>query len=149
MSKQDYDLSAIRKDILYVGQNERLFTGTIRENIVCYREILDNDFLNVIKICKLEDTINKRPNRLEFMINASLNNLSGGERQRIILARALLKKSSIIILDEALSEVNIEMEKEIIDNIINNFSDKTIIYVSHKDVENKFNQVIDMGEVNG
>jgi len=149
VSKQDYDLSAIRKDILYVGQNERLFTGTIRENIVCYREILDNDFLNVIKICKLEDTINKRPNRLEFMINASLNNLSGGERQRIILARALLKKSSIIILDEALSEVNIEMEKEIIDHIINNFSDKTIIYVSHKDVENKFNQVIDMGEVNG
>lgn len=148
-SKDDYDISALKNDILYVGQNERLFTGTIKENIVCYRDILDEEFLNVIKICKLEDTINKRPSRYNFIINAALNNLSGGERQRVILARALLKKARIIILDEALSEVNIEIEKEIIDNIKKNYESSTIIYVSHKDVEDKFEQVINVGEVNG
>ena len=59
-------------------------------------------------------------------------NISGGERQKIILARSLLKNSNYIILDEALSEVNFEEEKEIINKIFNYFKDKTIIYISHK-----------------
>ena len=147
--KQDYDIEALRSNILYVGQNEKLFTGTIRDNIVCFRDVLDEDFKKVIKICKLEEVINKRPNRFNFMLNAALNNLSGGERQRIILARGLLKDAKIIILDEALSEVNFEMEKEIINNIKEHFKDKTLIYVSHKKVDNLFNKVIDLGEAYG
>ena len=146
-SECDYSLKAIRENILYVGQNEKLFTGTIRENIICFRNISDEKFKQVCKICKLEEIINKRPNRYNTIINASLNNLSGGEKQRIILARALLKKAKIIILDEALSEVNVNMEKEILDNIFTYFKNNTLIYVTHKNVEDKFTKIIRLGEL--
>ncbi len=140
----DCSLDSIRDKILYVGQEENLFTGTIKENILCYRNIPSECLEQVIKICHLDEVINKRANRYETIINASLNNLSGGERQRIILARALLKKSDIIILDEALSEVNESLEREIIRDLISSFPDKTLIYVSHKDMRDLFTKVIEV-----
>lgn len=145
LSEQDYALNTIRQSILYVGQNEKLFTGTIKENITSYRNISESEFLSVCKITKVDEIIAKKPNRYNSLINASINNLSGGERQRIILARALLKKSKIIILDEALSEVNITMEKEILDNIFKKYPNKTLIYVTHKNVQDKFTKIIKVG----
>lgn len=141
-SEQDYSLKAVRENILYVGQNEKLFTGTIRENIICLRQVLDQDFKKICEICQLEEIVNKRPNRYNTVVNASLNNLSGGEKQRIILARALLKKAKIIILDEALSEVNVDMEKEILGNICSYFKNTTLIYVTHKNVDDMFSKII-------
>lgn len=147
-SERDYSLQTIREYITYVGQNEKLFSGTIKENICCNREIDETDFLNVIKICQIEEIVKNRPNRYQTFINASLNNLSGGEKQRITLARALLKKAKIIILDEALSEVNIELERKIIRNIKEFFKDETIIYVSHKNVQSEFKKTINLGAIN-
>ena len=146
-SEYDYSLKVIRENILYVGQNEFLFTGTIRENIICFRNISDEEFKNVCQICNLDDIVKKKPNRYNTVINASQNNLSGGEKQRIILARALLKNAKILILDEALSEVNVKMEKEILDNIFTYFKNCTLIYVTHKNVEDKFSKIIRLGEV--
>lgn len=148
MSEKDYSLEAIRNDILYVGQNEKLFTGTIKENILSLRNISDEDFSRIAKICKLEEIVSKRPNRYNSVINAAINNLSGGEKQRIILARGLLKSAKIIILDEALSEVNEEMEKEILQNIFDNFKEQTLIYVTHKNVSDKFEKIINIGDFN-
>lgn len=144
MDEKDYSLKAIRENILYVGQNEKLFSGTIRENIICFRNVLEEEFQKVVRICRIEDIVSKKPNRYETFINASINNLSGGEKQRIILARALLKKATILILDEALSEVNIELEKDILDEIFKNYRKETLIYVTHKDVSDKFTKVIDL-----
>ena len=141
-SEKDFSLEAIRRDILYVGQEERLFTGTIRDNIICFRNIREEEFLEVTKICEIEEIVSKRPNRYETIINASINNLSGGERQRIILARALLKKASVIMLDEALSEVSITMERAILKKIMKYYKDKILIYVSHKDMKDCFKNVI-------
>lgn len=147
-SEKDYKLDTIRKNILYVGQEETLFTGTIRDNIICFRNISEKDFLKVTKICQIDEIVEQKPNRYNSVINASLNNLSGGEKQRIILARALLKKAQILILDEALSEVNEAMEKEILQNIFDNYKKETLIYVSHKNVFDKFTKVINVGEKN-
>ncbi len=140
----DCSLDAIRNQILYVGQEENLFTDTIKENILCYRNISDEDLEKVTKICHIDNIINKRANRYETLINASLNNLSGGEKQRIILARALLKKSNILILDEALSEVNESLERDIINNLISSFPNTTLIYVSHKNIGDLFNKIIEV-----
>ncbi len=148
-SEKDYSLDAIRENILYIGQNENLFTGTIKDNIICFRDVLDDEFLKIAKICKLEEIVNKRPNRYNSVINSSYNNLSGGERQRIILARGLLKKSKIIILDEALSEVNEQMERDIIKNIFETYPHNTLIYVTHKNVLDLFKCVINMEKING
>lgn len=139
----DYSLETIRKNITYVGQKECLIQESIRNNILFYRNIEEDTYKKVIDICKIEEIVKKKPLRYEtFLLKDSLN-LSGGEKQRIILARALLNDSKILILDEALSEVNEDMELEIIKSIKNQYKEKTIIYVSHKKHDKYFDQVID------
>jgi ATP-binding cassette subfamily B protein len=94
--------------------------------------INENDYEKVINICNLYKLRDDNPLRNNFMIEENGFNVSGGERQKIILARALLKKSNYLILDEALSEVGEIEEKKIIKNIFDYYKDKTIIYITHK-----------------
>lgn len=149
INRADYSLGTTLKTILYVGQNEKLITGTIRDNILSFRNVNDEDFEKVVSICRIESIVEKRPNRYDSVVNAMQNNLSGGELQRIILARALLKQAKILILDEALSEVNFDLELDIIEDIKKYYPNNTLIYVSHKDVSCKFTKILDMGELNG
>ena len=70
-------------------------------------------------------------------------NLSGGEKERIVLARTLLKKFNILIIDEGLSQVDVNMERRILKNIFNKFKDKTIIVISHRlDNLDLFNKLV-------
>lgn len=146
---KDLDLYTIRNNILYISQKEKLFFGTIKENILIDREISDDLFFKVCDICKVNDIVNKKKFRYDSLIEPTLNNLSGGEKQRIILARGLLKSANIIILDEALSEVDKKLETEIIKSIRKFYQDKTIIYISHKNQSNSFENIIDIGVSNG
>ncbi len=145
---KDLNLNTIRKNILYVSQDEKLFTGTIKENILLGRNVQENKFLEICKLCAIEDIVNKKSMRYESLIEPHSKNLSGGEKQRIILARGLLKKSNIIILDEALSEVDYKLESKIIKNIREYFQDKTIIYISHKNQTKAFSKIIEIGVKN-
>ena len=122
----------ISYNFTYVSQNSYLFHDTIKNNIIYYRSISDKDYYNMIKICNLENLINSKKERNNFIIEDNGFNISGGERQKIILARSLLKSSNYIILDEALSEVGLDEEIEIIKKLFDIYKDKTIIYISHK-----------------
>ena len=106
-------------------------------------------FFKVCDICKINDIINKKELRYNSLIEPSLNNLSGGEKQKIILARGLLKAANIIMLDEALSEVDYKSEIEIIKNIREFYKDKTLIYISHKNQSACFENIINIGDKNG
>ena len=108
---KDINLYSIRNNILYVSQQEKLFFGTIKENILAGRNVDNNLFDTICKICEIDSIVNKREMRYNALIDPSFNNLSGGEKQRIILARGLLKRSNYLILDEALSEVDKELEE--------------------------------------
>ena len=130
---KNVDEQIIRNSFTYIGQNEKLFTDTFKNNIILNREITEYEYEKVIKICELDNLRNSRKFKDSFLIEEGGFNISGGEKERIILARALLKNSNFILIDEALSEVNLELEKKIIKNILTNFKDKTIIYTSHKD----------------
>ncbi len=139
----DYNLETIYKNITYVGQKENLIQETIRNNITLYRDVDESLFQQIVKICNIEDIVIKKPLRYETYLLKDSINLSGGEKQRIILARALLNDCKILILDEALSELNEDMEIEIIKNLKSYFKNKTIIYVSHKNHEQYFDKTID------
>ncbi len=130
---KDISYNSIRKVFTYVGQNEKMFRGSIKENILIGREIKECEYLKVIKICELEDLINSNKFKDKIFIEDDGFNISGGERERIVLARALLKESKYILIDEALSEVNTDLEIKILKNIFKEYKDKTIIYVTHKE----------------
>mgnify|MGYP004573085265 FL=1 len=147
MNYKDLSIKTIRDNIVYVGQNENIFTGSIKENITFGHEVSDLDFNKVCNICKVDDIAYKKTFRYESLIGSDEGNISGGEKQRIILARAVLKDFNVLILDEALSEVDIKLELEILKNIRDNYKDKTIIYISHKKYPNIFDEVINMEAV--
>ena len=137
-------LSSLRENISYTSQDATLFNGTVLENIAGPGKP-DIDKLNrVIKICLLEKLIDKLPNHLETNLKDNSNNISGGETERIILARSLYNLKSIMILDEALSQVDIKTEKLIIKNIKNNYPACTLIYITHKDVKEIFKNEISL-----
>lgn len=141
----DYSLCSLRKNIMYVGQRENIYTDTIENNIKLGSG--SNRFDEVCKICMIEDIVKKKKFRYSFGIDNNFNNISGGEKQRIVLARALMNEWNILILDEALSELDYELERKIIKNLLKTYPDKTIIYVSHKNQDVLFKKTIILEEV--
>lgn len=128
----DYSLKDIRSDIVYVSQNEILYTDSIKNNIMCCKNIKYVDFLKICDLTKVANIIEKNILGYDLLLEENGVNISGGEAQRIILARALLKSSKIILIDEGLSQMDINLERQILKNIFNYFSDKTFVIVSHR-----------------
>lgn len=129
-----------KSDIVYVSQNEILFQDTIINNIG------SND-INIAKICLIDEMVKKLPLGYKTLIEENGFNISGGEKQRIILARALNNNFKILVIDEGLSQVDINMERKILKSLFNQYKDKTIIFISHRiDNMDLFNQIIEIKE---
>lgn len=126
----NYKRNTLNDNVLYVGQNEILFNDTLYNNLV-FDSIKSSQFLNICNMCYLEKIVDSNLG-YNMLIEENGSNLSGGERQRIILARALLKNFNILIIDEGLSQVDVNMERKILKNIFKKFKDKTIIFISHR-----------------
>lgn len=139
---KDIPLSRVRKSIIYLGQNENILRNTIKENIVFGREVSSQKFLEITRLCQIEEIVSKKPLRYDSVIDEYM--LSGGERQRIILARTLISNASIYLLDECLSEVEGVREKEIIKGIRNYLKDKIVVYISHRNLKSLFGRVIEI-----
>ena len=133
----------VRNNFNYIGQNESLFTDTIINNITLGREVDKSVLSKILELTHVKEIIESKGLKENTFIEENGFNLSGGERQRIILARGLLKAKNYIFIDEALSEVDFELEKTIVKNILDYFKYKTIIYVSHKNgIEELFDKNI-------
>ena len=132
---EDYTLSEIRNSVLYLSQKEQIQVGTIEENIL-FGEVKSERFDEVCRVCEIESIVAKKPLRYQSIINETM--VSGGERQRIMLARTIMKEGSVYLFDEALSEVEEEMEERIITNLRKFLKGKTLIYISHKDHSSLF-----------
>jgi len=148
-SISSYNLINIRKDITYISQNETIYKDSLYNNIVLNESISYDEFLNICKICKVDEIVNKHKFKYDMNLEEDGFGLSGGEKSRIFLARALIKKSSIYIFDETLSNIDVEKEKEILKNVFDNFKTSTFIVITHRLVNKKlFNKVYDLNEVN-
>ena len=128
----DFSISDIRDDIIYVSQNETLYTGSIKDNILLNRNIDYKDFLDMCCYLEVDNIIKDNLLGYDFLLEENGANISGGERQRIILARALFKKGNIILIDEGLSQMDIDLERRVLKRIFSIFKNKMIIVVSHR-----------------
>jgi subfamily B ATP-binding cassette protein MsbA len=129
----DINLNSLRKEISLVSQDVILFDDTIRANIL-YGNVLASD-QDIIKACKFaaaQDFVEKLPNAYETIIGENGIKLSGGQKQRLSIARAILKNSSIILLDEATSSLDSESESVIQKAIENLTKNKTTIIIAHR-----------------
>lgn len=124
-TKSLYDLISV------IHQNIFIFDDTIKNNITLYKEVSDEKINDIINKTGLNKRVNSMKNGMCEYIGNGNTDLSGGEKQRLTIARALLKDSPIIILDEFTSSIDNETSFDI-ENFILNLQNKTIITITHK-----------------
>ena len=144
-------IESLRNEISMVSQETTLFDDTIKNNIKYGREnATDEEVFQVAKLSYCDEFISNLPNKYETLIGENGVRLSGGEKQRLSIARAMMKKSSIILLDEATSSLDSETESKIQNALKILTKDKTTIVIAHRlsTILNSNNiYVIDSGKI--
>ena len=144
-------IESLRSEISMVSQETTLFDDTIKNNIKYGRqEATDEEVFKVAKLSYCDEFINNLPNKFDTLIGENGVRLSGGEKQRLSIARAMMKKSSIILLDEATSSLDSETESKIQDALQILTKNKTTIVIAHRlsTILNSNNiYVIDKGKI--
>ena len=129
-----YDISeqSRMRHITYVSHNSYLFGGTVRDNLLMAKpDASEEELWQVLEKTKLSDFL-KSEQGLDTMLTAQASNFSGGQRQRLALARALLHDSPVYLFDEATSNIDVESENDIMEQIIALAQKKTVIVISHR-----------------
>lgn len=120
------------RHITYVSHNSYLFGGTVRDNLLMAKpDASEEELWRVLEQTKLSDFL-KSEQGLDTVLTAQASNLSGGQRQRLALARALLHDSLVYLFDEATSNIDVESENDIMEQIIALAQKKTVIVISHR-----------------
>ena len=126
-------IKSLRDKISLVSQDTTLFDDTIKNNIAYAKsDVTDDDIVAAAKFSYSHEFIDKLPNKYETIIGENGVRLSGGEKQRLSIARAMIKKSPIILLDEATSSLDAETESKIQDALKILTKDKTTIVIAHR-----------------
>ena len=130
---KSHNKNNVRDYISYVPQTTFLFSDTIKNNIRFGKNnASDSEIKKYAKISCINDEIEEFPKKYNSILGERGINLSGGQKQRIALARALIKKPKILLLDDCLSAVDVKTEKEISNNLQNHLEDITKIIVSQR-----------------
>lgn len=130
---RDITLESLRKNLSFVLQDVFLFNGSIKENIAYAAEnVTDEQIIDAAKTACIHDFIVSLPDGYNTQIGERGTRLSGGQKQRIAIARALLRNSPILVLDEATSAVDTETETHIQEAISNIAGSRTLIVIAHR-----------------
>ena len=133
VNSNEIDWYNFRKSISYVSQNVFLFSDTIRNNISLHSpKVRDDKIIKLLKNLSLYDEVLSFKDGINTNVGEGGITLSGGQKQRVALARALISKPKILILDDALSKVDSDTESKIVDFIMSEFEDSTIILSSNR-----------------
>ncbi len=150
---RDYDLKALRNQVAMVLQKNVLFSGTIKENLRWGKEnATDEEMIRACKQAQADEFINSFPDGYDTYIEQGGTNVSGGQKQRICIARALLKKPKILILDDSTSAVDTKTDSLIRKAFKEDIPDTTKIIIAQRisSVEDADKIIVlDNGEING
>lgn len=130
---KDINLENLRQQISYVPQDVFLFSDTINNNIRFGNiNASEEEIIGVAKLADVDDNIKEFKDKYDTLLGERGINLSGGQKQRISIARALIKKSPILIFDDCLSAVDMETEEKILQNLAEFTKNTTTLIVSHR-----------------
>ena len=130
---RDYDTDTLRNQIGIVPQKAVLFKGTIRENLLWGNESASNEELEeALAVSQAKEFVDTKEGRLEFKVAQGGKNLSGGQKQRLTIARAIVRKPQILILDDSASALDFATDAKLRQAIKDMKNDMTVIIVSQR-----------------
>ncbi len=139
----EYNKESLHEQIGFVFQDSSIFNLSLRENIAFSDTVKDADLQKAIETSELTDFVATLPEGLDTMVAERGTSLSGGQKQRIMLARALAVNPKVLLLDDFTARVDTKTEKKILDNIMKNYPDTTLISVTQKiGAVEKYDQII-------
>ena len=129
----DYKLASLRSQIGFVLQDTMLLPGTIRDNIAYGRpEASDDDIIAAANVANADEFISRMPLGYDTMVGERGDTLSGGQRQRIAIARAVIRNSPILVLDEPTAALDTELERLVIEALRRLMKGRTVIMIAHR-----------------
>jgi ATP-binding cassette, subfamily B, bacterial HlyB/CyaB len=127
------ELYSLRSQVGIVSQDPLLFEGTVQDNIaINYPDAEAEEIVQAAKIAVAHDFIMSLPNGYNTRVGERGSNLSGGQKQRIAIARTILQRPRLLILDEATSALDYDTERQVCNNLVNNFRGITIFCITHR-----------------
>lgn len=136
----EFDLCELQKRLAYSGPDPFLLDMTIRENLFFGNEHLqlkDEDLWSALRLTAC-DFVDQLPRKLDFRLSEGGDGISAGQKQRLSLARALMRKPEVLLLDEATANIDAEIESVVLTNIKKELSKSLILTVSHRESMAKF-----------
>lgn len=135
-SVQDLPLDAFRNRFAYISQDPTIFTGTLRQNLLGSQDgqsgVVDKDLVEILADVGLSYWFSQLPDGLEAQLEENGSNLSAGQRQLIAIARCLLKRASVVLMDEATSAIDPETERQLSLAIEQALAGRTRIVIAHR-----------------
>ncbi len=130
---REYDLNSLREQVSVVLQKNVLFSGTVKDNIrYGKKDATDAEIETVCKIAQADDFIQKFPEKYDTLIERGGTNVSGGQKQRLCIARAIIKKPKILILDDSTSAVDTLTEAKIMKSLSETMPDVTKLIIAQR-----------------
>jgi ABC-type bacteriocin/lantibiotic exporter with double-glycine peptidase domain len=139
----------LRKKVLLVSQDATIFNDTVLNNVRFGAEASMEEVARACRLACIDDFIATLPQGYDTLLSYRGTNFSGGQRQRIGIARAILRRPDVLLLDESTSALDSETSEKLVCNLLEEFADRIVLFVTHDAfVASRVSQVLEMAQIN-